>query len=935
MDKSGFHMIARGSRLVAGILGGLFLFVVTLMALYNVPAPAHADPIDPPEGYPKFTTSLKSVTPTLAATGGQTLYYSIEIRNTGAYTAEETYLTDVMPFGTTYNWDATASVSSTFSFITPTLQWTGDVGFDETVVVNFSVSVSPTLEGAIRNTAVISQSLIAKPVEVTAETIVTDVPILAIEKSSQPPKPGPNKTMTYTISMVNQGQPAVNLPITVTDSVPTNTTPLDIGPDGQASPGGDVVTWTRNVDLQLGESSDFWFSVTVNDVPSGTVITNDSYQVASDLSGVSAGEPYTVTVIDPIFQLAKSLWPDPPGSNRELTYTLRLRNEGSLATNLVITDRVPAGSTYVRGGSEASGLVSWFLSTLDTDEAAAFTFTVFISDVAGIEIANDDYGVCSAEGVCLAGEPLTSTIEGPHFVATASLDPIAKKPGGGTGPVTPTLAVRNLGPGNALDAQAILEFDRISVGDNDLIAIPAIGTLPPFPPGPFCGSQCKSYVWIGSLDVGSEIIFTTLTPQSTIGGSPGTIYSTTVTISDTLANTVTVPVSATASGEITHFANLLPNKQAPSVIGAGHVMTYTISIRNAALSTDGLPWLTDTVPLNTSVVGISDGGVSQTLTNSTVVSWTLPQVSTGGSLDRSFSVRVADDLVSGTQIVNNDYRVSWYEPEAEAIFSNAGPPVTTTVREVGLIDSFKEVTPSVVDPGPDNTLTYTVHVVNSSAVTLSGVTVYDLLPWQYSTYQRDAMASSGQIISDIVSFRWTGDVAASSEEIITATVLVDPEFQGPIVNTAIISHPTLIEEVVVEAVTLVFAKPVLTIEKTARPATLEPGEELTYAIRVVNMGLPATDLAIRDTVPDNSTYVPGSASGNGQLVGDEVVWRLAELGYEMETSFTFRVVAGEGPQIVNDHYQVSSAEGAVALGRPVVSRVVGGPGELYLPVVLK
>jgi hypothetical protein len=56
----------------------------------------------------------------------------------------------------------------------------------------------------------------------------------------------------------------------------------------------------------------------------------------------------------------------------------------------------------------------------------------------------------------------------------------------------------------------------------------------------------------------------------------------------------------------------------------------------------------------------------------------------------------------------------------------------------------------------------------------------------------------------------------------------------------------------------------------------------------------------------------------------------------METSFTFRVVAGEGPQIVNAHYQVSSAEGAVALGRPVVSRVgIGGPGELYLPAVRK
>ena len=47
----------------------------------------------------------------------------------------------------------------------------------------------------------------------------------------------------------------------------------------------------------------------------------------------------------------------------------------------------------------------------------------------------------------------------------------------------------------------------------------------------------------------------------------------------------------------------------------------------------------------------------------------------------------------------------------------------------------------------------------------------------------------------------------------------------------------------------------------------------------------------------------------------------------MVVSFTFRAIAGEGPRIVNDHYLVSSAEGVVALGRPVVTRV-GGPGRV-------
>ncbi len=83
----------------------------------------------------------------------------------------------------------------------------------------------------------------------------------------------------------------------------------------------------------------------------------------------------------------------------------------------------------------------------------------------GVPLTNNDYGVCSAEGVCQSGPDLTSMVWGPTFEASALLDPIAKKPGGGTGPVTPTLVVKNLGPGSAIDATALLKFERISGGD--------------------------------------------------------------------------------------------------------------------------------------------------------------------------------------------------------------------------------------------------------------------------------------------------------------------------------------------------------------------------------------------------------------------------------------------------------------------------------------
>jgi uncharacterized repeat protein (TIGR01451 family) len=925
-------LVHRGLVLGLTILCGLAMLIAVLIVTSGGLRMVYADPLLPPQGYPKLSLSLKVVTPTLDSPGGATLYYQIEIRNTGAYTAAGTTLTDVIPDNTSYNHDARAS-AGTPVFHGGMLAWAGDVGFDETVVVSFSVDVASVFLGTVRNTAVISQPLIARPITVAAETVITDQPILTIGKTS-PPLPGANKLLTYTLVVTNVGQPASNMLVLVTDTVPANT--LFSAADPYGSESGGVVEWTRNVTLGFGQSTVFTFSVDVADVPSGTVIVNDNYRVSSPEANLAVGQPYTVTVVDPVFRLHKYVWPDPPGSNREMTYTLTVRNVGSLATHVVVTDRVPAGVEYRRGGTEADGVVSWSLPSLNTGESASLTYTVYISDVMDVAIVNDDYWVCSDEGVCELGRVLTSVVWGPTFETTAMVDPIAKKPGGGGGPVTPTLVVRNLGPGDALGATVLLEFIRISVSANDLYAEPAEGTLPPFP-SVECGDKCVSYVWTGDLAQGDAITFTTKEGQSTIGGDPGTIYTATVVVSDTLANAATDPVTGTASGRITHYANLIPIKQAPAVIGRGQLMTYTIQVWNSALTVDGTPApvLTDVVPMSVTVESVSDGGITRTVSDTTVISWVLPALSTGDRVQRSFAVRVDNELVSGTQILNADYGVSWREAETSTVFHNPGKPVTTTVVESGLVDSYKTVTPVMVLPGPGKVLAFSLHIVNSGALDLTGVTVYDFLPWQDTTYRRDAIASAGEVYSDIVSVRWVGDVAAFSTEIVTLSVEVDPDFQGPITNTAVISHSDLLTEVVVSAVAYVTEKPVLQISKSASPDPVAQGGELAYTIKVINLGQQATDLVITDTVPSNAEVVPHSMTGGGLLEEDEIRWQVAVLGPGESHTFGFRMTVQSGDWVVNDRYAVRCAEGVVDIGAPVRTRVLKGSAGVYLPIVLR
>ncbi len=942
-DKLRIYSVQKWLRLGIPLLSGFLLIVLAVWFMHDAPTSVYADPIDPPAGYPKLSLSVKTVTPTLAYKGGATLDYLIEIRNTGAYTAYQAdgmTLSDTIPANTTYvGGSAVASSGPAPSVSGGLLTWAGDVGFDETVFISFTVNVDSAFSGLIQNTAVISHSLIADPVIVIAESMITDDPVLAIEKTSAPAIPGANKPMIYTLTVTNLGQPAVNLPITVKDKVPAGTTFRDADPDGTYKVGPKEVEWNRSITLDLGETTQFTFSVDIGNVPSGTIITNDTYQVASLPSGITTGDVYTVTVLDPIFSLSKETIPDPPGSNREATYLLTLLNTGSLATDITITDTVPAGSTYVDGGVKIGNVVSWTLPQLDTFESAQFTFTVYISDVAEIPLINNDFGVCSSEGSCQPGKVLTSTIGPPTFEAFAVLDPIAHKPGGGKGTeVTPTLSIHNIGPGSALNATAILYFEHLSVQASDIQIITATGTpVPtPLPDGPDCGNKCVSYLWTGDLAFGEWITFTTIGGQSTIVGSEGTLYTATIVITDSLSNVTTDPVMADAVGLITHRANLIPTKSAPPVIGPGQFMTYTIHVQNTGMSTDDppSPWLTDTVPLSVTVVNISDFGVSMTVGSSVVVSWSLPAMSPGDELNRSFQVQVDGNLVSGTQIINDDYRTRWYVARYNEVLSKTGQAVTTTVREVGLIDSYKTVTPTLVRPGAGNVLTYYLHIVNSGAIPLTGVNVYDWLPWESTTYQRDAVATSGSVISDIVSVQWTGDVAAFSEEVITLTTLIDSDFQGAITNTAVISHPTLQEAVTVETVSYATDDPVLQISKSASPDPVNAGGILEYTIEVVNLGQDAHTLVVTDSIPVNTTYVAGSATAGGQVSAGIAQWEFSLLESGEKRTFTFRVtVSGSGSTVVNDQYGVRAAGGFMAMGAPVITDI--GTRYIYLPMIVR
>jgi uncharacterized repeat protein (TIGR01451 family) len=158
-----------------------------------------------------------------------------------------------------------------------------------------------------------------------------------------------------------------NLPVTVTHSV--------------SCPAGVFATLTPG--SQSGTSGDtFPFSETYG-VNAGTLAGTYVCTVDFLQNGLAGGpafrETITITVPPPDLAIAKT-GPALVTEGNNVVYTLTARNLGpTIATGVVVTDPVPAGTTFVSAGAgcaHAAGVVTCNAGTLNPGQTVTFTFTV-------------------------------------------------------------------------------------------------------------------------------------------------------------------------------------------------------------------------------------------------------------------------------------------------------------------------------------------------------------------------------------------------------------------------------------------------------------------------------------------------------------------------------------------------------------------------------
>jgi uncharacterized repeat protein (TIGR01451 family) len=172
------------------------------------------------------------------------------------------------------------------------------------------------------------------------------------------------------------------------------------------------VDWTG--DLDPFSEQLITFTVLVDPGYQGAV-TNTAYISHTSLLDDVAVQAVAYITKDPVLRITKTASPSPVPSGSELLYTLLVSNLGQQATELVVTDTLPANTAFVPYSASGNGQflanqARWSFPVLPAGGQQELTFSVRVSGFE--DIVNSSYRVSSAEGISDVGDPVITKVTG-------------------------------------------------------------------------------------------------------------------------------------------------------------------------------------------------------------------------------------------------------------------------------------------------------------------------------------------------------------------------------------------------------------------------------------------------------------------------------------------------------------------------------------------
>ncbi|MEJ5312657.1 MAG: hypothetical protein WHX52_23070, partial [Anaerolineae bacterium] len=464
----------------------------------------------------------------------------------------------------------------------------------------------------------------------------------------------------------------------------------------------------------------------------------------------------------------------------------------------------------------------------------------------------------------------TATNQHVDFVAAAPDLAIAKTDGG--------LSAR---PGATL----VYTLTYSNQGDQDAAGVGIVETVPAHTtfdatgnPGWTCadgapaGSTCTYLVGDLPVSASHSVTFSVRVVQPLPAHTTQTVNTATITDNGTGGedgdpdnNTATLTTTIVAAPDL-----VVSKDDNRTTAQPGETLSYRITVTNTGDQNAASVFVTDTLPLHTTFLAASDGGVE---TEPGVVTWpAFSLVGDGGAVTRLVVVTVDSPLPAGLETLTNTVSVATANDANPADNTAWDTDTLIAAPDLALTKSNGTLT---VEPG--DTLVYTLTYANLGNQEATGVVITETVP-THTTFNPAASHPDWNCVGATCTYI-VGSLPGGATRDITFTVNVDallPAGVTQLVNTAAIAddglngpdtNPT---NNTATTTTAINAAPLLTIGKSNGVDTVTPGDTLTYQIIVTNTGnQEAAGVVVSDALPAHTTFV--SASDGGSLSAPGVV----------------------------------------------------------------
>ena len=278
-----------------------------------------------------------------------------------------------------------------------------------------------------------------------------------------------------------------------------------------------------------------------------------------------------------------------------------------------------------------------------------------------------------------------------------------------------------------------------------------------------------------------------------------------------------------------------------------------------------------------------------------------------------FTVKVTDVgdgqlRVKVTDMVSGDSTGPSASVSADVAFTNA--VFDEVIRKEVYLEGNTEAKIDGQKVNPGDVLTYFITYTNYTGEMVV-VNIMDTIP-AHTTYVEGSASHNGGYVGTHVN--WILNVASGRRMTVSFDVRVD-EPEAIVANTAVIRDGFNIyytNEVVNHTIGDAFEKDVFSTEDdtvSIDGKKVYEGDELLYNITFTNASRDAVDIQIMDKVPENTTYVAGSADNGAVYENGIVAWNFEDVPAWSSVSVAFKVTVNAGIGAVTIDNQATATDG--------------------------